>query len=200
MPGLARLGGGVPLAGDGNGDGIQDSLQSQVASVALVPSPTGQSNPGSGASMFTTLVVSSVDGKVASGSSNARITDLQQLDAADLPSGVKAPLGLVSFVVALSSVGMTENFSLYLDAALGINGYWIKDAAGIWVNLASAPYGGQVVMEGDRLRLDFEITDGGAFDADGKADGVITDAGAPAFLSLSIVGLASDPVEGDLWF
>ena len=35
-----------------------------------------------------------------------------------------------------------------------------------------------MVEEGGKLRLDFKLTDGGEFDADGKVDGVITDPGA----------------------
>ena len=70
----------------------------------------------------------------------------------------------------------------------------------MWVNLASEPYGGKMVMEGGRLRLDFKIADGGEFDADGKVDGVITDPGAPGRLPLSIVGMAPEVVGGGFWF
>ncbi|MCW8208816.1 hypothetical protein D8B24_17715, partial [Verminephrobacter aporrectodeae subsp. tuberculatae] len=64
---------------------------------------------------------------------------------------------------------------------------------------SSAPYGGKMVSEGGRLRLDFTITDGGPFDADGQANGVITAPGAAAQMPLSIVGQASDGAAGDLW-
>ena len=201
VPGLPRPDGSPAVAGDGNGDGIKDSLQAEVASIAFVLSPTAQSNPGAALPTFTTLVASSQDGKVASGTSNARITSLQQLDApTEQPEGMDMPIGLISFTVALAEGVSSESFSLYLDPALGVNGYWKQDSSGTWVNLASAPYGGKTVMEGGRIRLDFEITDGGAFDADGKVDGVITDSGAPAFLALSIVGQVPEPVEGGLWF
>ncbi|WP_010110716.1 choice-of-anchor U domain-containing protein [Verminephrobacter aporrectodeae] len=66
--------------------------------------------------------------------------------------------------------------------------------------MASSPYGGKMVDEGGRLRLDFTITDGGAFDADGKADGVITAPGAAAQMPLSIVGQAPDGTPGGFWF
>src|SRR5690606_34978049 len=110
------------------------------------------------------------------------------------------PLGLVSFTVALAQGKTGEDFSLYLDPALGINGYWKQDASGTWVNLASEPYGGKTVMEGGRIRLDFHIEDGGQFDADGKVDGIITDPGAPAHLPLSLVGWAPDVPNGTFWF
>jgi hypothetical protein len=55
-------------------------------------------------------------------------------------------------------------------------------------------------MDGGRLRLDFRIEDGGEFDADGLANGVITDPGAPGYLPLSIVGTAPDLAQGGFWF
>ena len=109
------------------------------------------------------------------------------------------PIGLISFTVALAEGVSTESFSLYLDPVLGINGYWKQDASGTWVTLASEPYGGKTVREGGRLRLDFHIEDGGQFDADGKADGIITDPGAPGYLPLSLVGMAPDMPHG-FWF
>ena len=53
---------------------------------------------------------------------------------------------------------------------------------------------------GDKLRLDFVIRDGGVFDADGLANGVIVDPGAPGHMALSLVGLTPDvpPLGG--WF
>ena len=137
---------------------------------------------------------------MGSGNDNSRITSLTQKDApADAPAGLQTPIGLVSFTVELAPGKSSESFSLYLDPALGVNGYWKQDAGGTWVNLASEPYGGKMVMEGGRTRLDFQITDGGQFDADGKVDGVITDPGAPGHMPLSIVGLAPDMPQG-FWF
>ena len=192
---------GTTVAGDGNGDGIKDSEQASVASIGFVRSPTGESNPGSAPPTFTTLVASSQDGKVSGDPSNSRITSLSQKDApANLPEGMEAPIGLVSFTVALGAGKTGENFSLYVDPALGVNGYWKQDSTGTWANLASEPYGGKMVMEGGRVRLDFRIEDGGQFDADGKADGIITDPGAPAYLPLSIVGQAPERSDGGFWF
>ncbi|WP_322835873.1 choice-of-anchor U domain-containing protein [Verminephrobacter aporrectodeae] len=49
------------------------------------------------------------------------------------------------------------------------------------------------------MRLDFEIADGGPFDADGQANGAITAPGAAARMPLSLVGQTPD-AAGDLWF
>ena len=187
---------GTTVAGDGNGDGIKDSAQAGVASMGFHVAGTAQDAPPS----FTTLVASSLNGKVGSANDNARITSLQQLDApAHIPEGMEIPLGLVAFTVELAQGKTGENFSLYVDPALGVNGYWKQDASGQWVNLASEPYGGKTVMEGGKLRLDFHIEDGGQFDADGKVDGIITDPGAPAHMPLSIMGQAPDMPHG-FWF
>ena len=193
--------GGTTVAGDGNGDGIRDSEQASVASIGFVTSPSGESNPGSAPPTFTTLVASSQDGKVSGDPTNSRILSLSQKDAPPgLPEAFEAPIGLVSFSVQLGQGKTSESFSLYLDPALGVNGYWKQDSTGTWVNIASEPYGGKMVLEGGRLRLDFQIADGGEFDADGLVNGVITDPGAPGHMPLSIVGQPPDIGPGPFWF
>ncbi|MCW8176195.1 choice-of-anchor U domain-containing protein [Verminephrobacter aporrectodeae] len=147
-----------------------------------------------------TLVVGSQDGKLDPDSSGARITGLEQEDApAQLPQGMEMPLGLLRFEATLAPGHSSEAFSLYGDPALGVGGYWARDGTGTWVNLSSAPCGGQVASKGGRLRLDFEIADGGPFDADGQANGVITAPGAAARMPLSLMGQTPD-AAGSLWF
>ncbi|WP_321162187.1 SwmB domain-containing protein [Verminephrobacter aporrectodeae] len=178
--------------GDGNNDGIQDSAQAAVASFSA------KTSSGSGTSV--TLVADSQNGKLPS-SSSTRITSLEQKAApAQTPKALETPIALTSFKATLETAGSTETFSLYVDSALGANGYWLQDHSDTWVNLASSPYGGKMVDEGGRLRLDFTITDGGQFDADGKADGVITAPGAAAQMPLSIVGQAPDGTHDGFWF
>ncbi|MCW5284154.1 SwmB domain-containing protein [Verminephrobacter eiseniae] len=180
-PGITGPDGAV--TGDGNGDGIPDKTQSAVASTQTV-----------------TLVAGSRDGKLGP-DSLARITSLEHKAApAQLPPEMEMPVGLLSFSATPGATGRSESFSLYVDPAQGANGYWIEDDTGIWVNLASAPYGGKMVTEGGRLRLDFQIEDGGRFDADGKADGVITVLGAAAYMPLSIIGKRSEDQALDFWF
>ncbi|MCW8164656.1 hypothetical protein D8B21_07030, partial [Verminephrobacter aporrectodeae subsp. tuberculatae] len=200
-PGISSPAGTAPVAGDGNGDGIQDNTQAAVHSTRLVLSnPTGASQPADTTSTPVTLVAGSQDGKLDPDSSGARITRLAQEDApAELPQGMETPLGLLSFEATLATGRSSQTFSLYLDPALGVNGYWTRDSAGNWVNLSSAPYGGKMANEGGRLRLDFEISDGGPFDADGRANGALTAPGAAAQMPLSLVGQAPD-AAGGLWF
>ncbi|ABM56902.1 Ig-like domain-containing protein [Verminephrobacter eiseniae] len=182
-PGLLRPDGSAGLSGDGNGDGVKDSQQAAVASTR-----------------DQTLVAGSQNGKLIP-DSNARITELVRSDApAKLPKGMEMPIGLTSFKVSLAEGRSTESFSLYVDQALGANGYWLKNGAGTWVNLASEPYGGKVASEGGRMRLDFQIQDGGQYDADGLVNGSISAPGAVAKMPLSIVGQSAQVDSHGFWY
>ncbi|MES2756238.1 MAG: Ig-like domain-containing protein [Pseudomonadota bacterium] len=201
VPGLAPAGGGAPVAGDGNGDGVADAQQVAVTSVAFLNTATAQSNPAGSTPLYITLVADSVDGKVDPATSTAILDSVIQLDApANRPAELTMPIGLIAFRSDVATVGQVGNFSLYVDSTLSINGYWKLNAAGAWVNLASTPYGGNVVIEGGKTRLDFHITDGGEFDDDGLADGVITDPGAAGFMPLSLVGHVPELGIGHFWF
>ncbi|WP_027360613.1 DUF4347 domain-containing protein, partial [Desulforegula conservatrix] len=182
VPGLT---GGV--TGDGNGDGVQDQLQSSVSSFPFLKTPTPDSNPGNAPSVFVTIVGGSDGGKIDSGSSPVSFKNIQQLDApTDLPENVEMPLGMISFTADIETPGSSENFSIFVDENIAINGYWKQNQEGAWVNLASPEYGGQIVTEGGKTRLDFAILDGGEFDNDGEADGVITDPGAPGWRDIAL--------------
>jgi hypothetical protein len=138
-----------------------------------------------------------------SGNSGSDVISLSQdLGASTLPGGMTAPLGVFDMTVHGNTSG-GENFSLYVDSSTGVNGYWVENAAGVWVNLASAAYGGQTVTEGTKIRLDFTIVDGGEFDTAGTAhvaDGNIAASGAAAQMQLSIIGHPADPPGGGFFF
>ena len=180
----AMLGGTL---GDGNGDGTPDALQANVTSLPFLNSSTPVSNPSDAQSIFVSLVADSKDGKIdTTDSGSATLFSVKQIDApVNLPPDVKMPIGQISFSANVSAAGMTETFSLYVDSSLGLDAYWKQSVGGTWINIASPIYGGKVVTEGGKTRLDFQITDGGAFDSDHTPDGVITDPGAPGFLSLN---------------
>ncbi|MCW8176207.1 glycosyl hydrolase [Verminephrobacter aporrectodeae subsp. tuberculatae] len=209
VPGLSRPDGSLPVAGDGNGDGIKDSEQSTVGSTnTAAPPPEERDNPGNApdtapSTTTTTLVANNrgdQDGK-SDTEHGTRVTHLEQKDApTDLPPALEMPIGLTNFRAELSIGTHVGHFSLYVDAAQEINGYWMKNPSGTWVNLASEPCGGQMVLEGERLRLDFQIEDGGVFDANGLVDGTITaPCGAAARMPLSIAGQASDAESLGFW-
>ena len=118
----------------------------------------------------------------------------------DLPAAMNAPMGKLEFVASGVTPGETVHFSIYVDADMGVTGYWKSTPQGRWVNLASALYGGQTVTEGDHTRLDFSITDGGIFDDDHTVNGQINDPGVVGALSVSLFDSHLRPVIHDFWF
>ena len=180
------LGGGT--AGDGNGDGISDAIQSAVVSAPVTT--TG----GNAGSSFLTLVADSSAGKVNSGST-VSVTEFAQTSTtapSNMPIAGSAPLGTVGFTAETDTISGLESFSLYVNANLGVNGYWVQGAGGTLVNLASEAYGGRMVVEGDKLRLDFQVTDGSSFDLDGGANGSVQLDGAVGYVPMSLISYTPD--------
>ena len=103
-------------------------------------------------------------------------------------------------VSAQVSAGKAEHFSILVAASLGVNGYWQQSTDGAWVNLASAINGGSTTQVGEQTRLDFVITDGGAFDGDYLANGVIVDTGLVGHLTPGLVGIPTTLSDTDFWF
>ena len=193
VPALPPANGGTAVPGDGNGDGVADSQQADVTSLTFLKTTTAATNPGSAPPVYVTLVADSQAGKAPTTGTTSTLNNVQQQDApANKPADLSMPLGQISFTATVASAGASDSFSLYIDGSVPINGYWKQTTSGSWVNLASAAYGGQVVTEGGKTRLDFKITDGGIFDSDGKADGVITDPGAPGYLAATSSATDSD--------
>ena len=197
VPALSGTGGSV-VAGDGNGDGVSDASQKSVSSTQFRVTDT-ISTDQTAPQTFVTLVADSNAGKA--NNSTSTITEIKQLDAPiDTPPDMKLPLGLIAFKADIAEAGSQEKFSLYVDPNLEANGYWKKDSGGTWVNLASAAYGGQMVEEGGKLRLDFQILDGGQFDSDGAANGTISDPGIVGSLVQSITDYHPKLPVDHFWF
>jgi hypothetical protein len=79
------------------------------------------------------------------------------------------PLDIVSFSAEIFEEGRSQLFSLFVEDSFPIDGYWVKNQSGSWVNLAQSV---EHYSDGS-LGVHFAITDGGEFDADGQANGVI---------------------------
>lgn len=146
-------GGGV---GDGNGDAIPDSLQSNVSSLPI---------PSSGD--YMTLAISDT----------ARLTNVGALDPATLatpPGGLTLPSGVFKFQANGLEPGADVVVSLFVKSTEGVNGYAKYDvSSGEWSML---PTDRVVVV--DSHRVDVRLSDGGVGDADGQANGVLDDPGA----------------------
>ncbi len=170
--------------GDGNGDGILDSTQANVAS-APVPNTT----------RFVTVVADSNKGITDTDPGQALITNFKfEAPPSNLPNGT-SQFNPISFNAGIGSTGQTETFSIFVDANTNPNGYWIKTANGAWNNIATA-----IETVGDKVRIDFAITDGGQFDADGLANGSIAVTGGAGNMPLTLVGLPPDLQPGNFWF
>ncbi|MCB0185772.1 MAG: FG-GAP repeat protein, partial [Caldilineaceae bacterium] len=91
-----------------------------------------------------------------------------------LPRGVRMPLGTLAFTLNEVTPGATVPLRLYVDSGARISGYYKQHReTGAWVNLAT-----QVsAFDSTTTQIDFSLTDGGPFDTDGAANGVIVDPG-----------------------
>ena len=162
---------GVVIPGDGNGDGVVDARQTAVSSIEVRQTPTISLNPQAPAT-FVTVVAGGEQGKAANGT--AQVSAVTQADTpATVPARMQTPLGQLQLTATTAPGVARQNFSVYVDAQLAVNGYWVRNKAGVWVNLAATPQGGAVVQEGGKRRLDLSVQDGGPFDADGQLNGSV---------------------------
>lgn len=102
---------------------------------------------------------------------------MRALDGGDAPPppGRTLPFGLIEFRVGGIDVGSTVHVTIELPGA--VHEYW-KLHEGAWTQLDAQ-------VEGNLVR--FALTDGGAGDASGVADGTIVDPGAP-MVAMSFTG------------
>lgn len=199
---LAAIENAVPsltsgVIGDGNGDGTPDALQSNVASVSFLNTPTPVSNPANASPLFVTLIVDSKAGVIdTSNLLIASLENIQQLDTPhNLPDILNTPIGQLAFNSTINLAGAATAFSLFVDSSVSVNGYWIQNTEGYWQNLAT-----NIVNVGGKTRIDFSITDGGAFDSDGLTNGQIAATGAVGTMPLSIIGTVQTVSSGGFWF
>ncbi|WP_288380518.1 Ig-like domain-containing protein [uncultured Massilia sp.] len=151
--------GAFGVTGDGNGDGIADSLQTNVASLATVVA----GNP------FATLEVGG----------NYTLTSVSAGPVpTGLPRNVKLPLGQLDFTINDVTPGGTVEVAIYVDAAQKVNSYFKLDNTGKWVNIAKS-----VTTVGTKTKITFDLKDGGPLDSDGVANGRIVDPGGVALVT-----------------
>ncbi|MCH8623115.1 choice-of-anchor U domain-containing protein, partial [Undibacterium sp. TS12] len=151
--------------GDGNGDGKADQAQKDVGSLPW----------NNGSLVNTHYATLSVESSLALG----KVTTTTS--PGNLPSGLQLQYGLISSQVNGVGMGKDVSLSLYTDKLGSVNGYWVQDRAGNWTNVASA-----ITELNGKLKVDFKITDGGMFDADGKVDGKISFSGGLGFNTSSL--------------
>ena len=136
------------------------------------------------------------------------ITSFEQVgEPGTLPGGGNLPLGTISFSAQAAgtpdsgqTLAVPDTFSLYVDKELGINGFWVTGSDGVLYNLATQAYGGQIVEEGGKLRVDFTIAEGTDLYADMVHDGVLTVTGALGHVDAGISGVVPEPTTTAFWF
>ena len=147
VPNLFKTG-----TGDGNGDGVLDRQQTNVSSLPWKELPGGKTT-------YFTL---------------ANKAGIEHVAVNPLPTpflsgnDLSLPFGLVDFDVQKAPLSQSVKFSFFTDANAPINGFWVQDKTGTWVNLAS-----NISLIDGKYRVDLQITDGSPFDLSAKGDGHI---------------------------
>ncbi|UGQ45353.1 cadherin-like domain-containing protein [Massilia endophytica] len=149
---------GSGLLGDGNGDGIRDAEQGYVTSLPWV------ANGGKPTSYVTFTNDLKLD----------QLAARTLASPAALPIDLKIPVGQVEASISGIAAGQTLKMTTYVSSDIVLNGYWMQNRHGEWVDVSSS-----IVTAGGKTRIEFAVTDGGEFDADGKVDGRVTEIGAP---------------------
>ncbi|MBC3875799.1 Ig-like domain-containing protein [Undibacterium flavidum] len=148
--------------GDGNGDGIADTDQNSVSSLVWKQQPNGVTS-------YVTL---------ANSEGASQVNVITTPTPTNLPADVSMPFGLLAFDIVDLKPGASTKMSVFVEKGTPINGYWKQDKAGHWVNIADS-----VTTTGNTIRIDFTLTDGGEFDADGIVNGKISDPGGPGLFT-----------------
>ena len=191
------------LDGHGTAESVASGATMVQAASALNVAPAAQSVV-SALSIMPTGAAVPTELALALNSNNAG-TDalvLSQAGNATTPTALNATVGELKLAADLSAQGhgaTGESFSLYVDKSLAVDGFWVQTAAGDWVNLASAPFGGDTVIEGNKIRLDFTVADGSVYDANTLADHLEVD-GVVGNVPLTLLGHPADIPPGGFHF
>lgn len=159
----------VPNSGDANNDGVQDDTQTNVSTFK-----------SSVSNKFVVLEVN--DACTVSDASMKHIDDIAGRDG-----GYEYPNGLMDFDVNCGDPGFTATISQYYyditKESLTLRKYMPTTNAFFTINGAQTE---QLTIDGRTVtKATYQVTDGGALDVDGVANGVIVD---PAGLGRSAVG------------
>ena len=147
-----------PNGGDGNNDGIQDSVQLDVTSL-----PTAEGSDY--------LVIQSQPGTF--------LTNVSTVDPASLapaPAGTSFPLGALQFSVEGIAPGATVEVQITFPAEILVSTYFKFDGDD-WYEFYVDGVTGATVTPG---KVILKLTDGGRGDHDSSANGVIVDPGSIA--------------------
>ncbi len=157
----------APNAGDANGDGVQDSNQTNVTTFF------------NDTSNSFAVLQSSCDShfNVQAGGESSDHKDV----AFDYPAG------LVRFVLHCGTVGATATVTLYFygdyNPATAVLRKWNNDSS--YTTISNATFSSLTIGGSKALKVQYQITDGSTLDQDGAADGNIVD---PVGFANSVLG------------
>lgn len=165
----------APNSGDANGDGVADSTQDNVTSLP---------NPVTGA--YTSLQTSC--------DANSAVSVSPESSNSVADADYSYPTGLVNFTATcLAGPGATATITQYhygsFDAAKMVARKY-DTVHHTYADLPTATLATVTIAGRPVLRLQYQITDGSAWDADGLANGVIVDPTGPALQNTSLAAPA----------
>jgi hypothetical protein len=155
---------GAPNDGDGNGDGIPDSEQDNVASL-----------PNADEGGYVTIAAPD----------NTQLVAVEAIATPmTLPVGVEEfPQDLFGFTIEGLEHGESVSITLYLyGQETELDGYWKyhENSDPQWIDVSElATFGTVVISDTTVTTVMLNLTDGGLGDADGEANGTIVDPGGP---------------------
>lgn len=164
----------APNYGDGNDDGILDSLQSNVG--GIVNRVTNQ---------YTVLQVDETC------SLNSALVDSEdENDVAD--SGYNYPVGMVNFI-AECTTGFTTEVKIFEYGTTDTSMVLRKYKNGGYFQVANAEVTPMTIGEMSGVLITYSVVDGGELDVDGEANGIIVD---PVGLADQAVNVPNTGVGG----
>lgn len=157
-------------SGDGNNDGLQDSVQDGV---------TSNTNPVTG------------EYAVIETKNNCNVTTNSQfVDEASLAvqdDTADYPVGLVDMTINCASPGDSADIKLYYSQEYDTSSWVYKKYSNVtntYTDISGiVTYGAEMIDGANRTTVSFTVTDGGPYDEDGVANGVIVDPGGPAVIA-----------------
>jgi len=147
-----------PNSGDANNDGIKDFIQPRVST--LVDSVSGS----------YTLVQSSCG-------PNTEVSNSAE-SATKKDSAFDYPTGLTSFTTTCGVDGATANITLYIYGNYDPANYTVRKynpSTGAYTTVTGATLTTVTIGGQSALKAQYSVTDGGEFDLDGVANGIIVD-------------------------
>jgi hypothetical protein len=156
---------GAPHNGDGNGDGITDSKQSNIASFI---NPETNYYITVAVDDDCSLTTTAVQNMAAIGSSD---------------HDYSYPLGLANFTADCGTAGYTTTVTQYYFSPPAGDFAARKVINETYQTIHDSTVSRQTIGGQPVLTVSYQVTDGGPLDDDGEADGVISDPAGPALLA-----------------